>query len=541
MNIIFNGKPVTLTSDDFLQGGGEGDVYLKGDTCFKIYHEPRKMPAKQKLKELAALAHNSILAPCGPIYDKHLSHAIGFSMPYAGDSHLLCQLSNRQYRQQHGITSDTIGELVAGMRDTLLFIHSKGCLVVDYNDMNMLVSKGDPTIIRHIDVDSFQTPTSKATALMDSVRDRTITGHNWTKGSDWFAFAVTVFKLYTGAHPFKGRHPNYKPAQWMQRMDDGVSIFAKGAKSPPNAAPLDSIPARLRVWLCDVLQNGVRSPMPAMTGEASSIPFTEVLSNAKVKLEELFSTGSLIRDLFTLDGHPCAVTDRGIYQRDDLVSPGLSQGVMCLDGDWLAVKRTRKGVLVGDEEIECTGATCVGGRLFCMSNSSLNEVVLRKTAAGIRYAQRLIMGINLPALATFQGCWVQTLINTKWLIVPSGTGAKTLNIKEWAKGRVMDACAIDGAVLATVQYRDVIKAYKVDITGGRHVVTDLGEVDDISVGMIKLPQGIKVYTYGDRLVLAKGGKQKVVDLDGVTLGRLVLYGGEVWTYIRDKVYRVRVS
>ena len=40
-------KTINLTDKDFLSSGGEGDIYIKDNKAFKIYHE------KSKVKKIA--------------------------------------------------------------------------------------------------------------------------------------------------------------------------------------------------------------------------------------------------------------------------------------------------------------------------------------------------------------------------------------------------------------------------------------------------------------------------------------------------------
>jgi len=66
-----------------------------------------------------------------------------------------------------------------------------------------------------LDVDSYQTPSFHADALMESVRDPLIQNNKFTELSDWYSFGIVVFQMYIGIHPFKGRHPNFKKNEWL--------------------------------------------------------------------------------------------------------------------------------------------------------------------------------------------------------------------------------------------------------------------------------------------------------------------------------------
>ena len=46
---------VSLSNNDFLAKGGEGEVYVKGSTAYKIYTDKSKMIPAGKIQELSSL------------------------------------------------------------------------------------------------------------------------------------------------------------------------------------------------------------------------------------------------------------------------------------------------------------------------------------------------------------------------------------------------------------------------------------------------------------------------------------------------------
>ena len=224
---------VRLGRTEFKAQGGEGAVYVKGQTAYKIYADPSRCIAQAKIDELSLLVQPNIIRPVQLILDRQ-NLPVGYTMRAIGKAHSLCQLFPKAFRQRNNITPEIMLRLVRQLQTGVLHIHSRGILVVDLNEMNFLVST-DFAELFFIDVDSYQTPSFPATALMESVRDRHATTH--THDSDWFAFAVVSFQMFVGIHPFKG---TYAPLQHL----------------PDNAARLD---ARMRANI-SVLHAGVTVP-----------------------------------------------------------------------------------------------------------------------------------------------------------------------------------------------------------------------------------------------------------------------------------------
>ncbi|HEU4796864.1 MAG TPA: hypothetical protein VFT02_14610, partial [Pyrinomonadaceae bacterium] len=166
---------VQLGRTEFKAQGGEGAVYVKGQTAYKIYTDPSRCIAQAKIDELSQLAQPNIIRPVHLILDGS-NRPVGYTMRAVGKANSLCQLFPKAFRQRNNITPDLALRLVRQLQTGVLHIHSRGILVVDLNEMNFLVS-ADFAELYFIDVDSYQTPSFPATALMETVRDRHATTH----------------------------------------------------------------------------------------------------------------------------------------------------------------------------------------------------------------------------------------------------------------------------------------------------------------------------------------------------------------------------
>ena len=269
--IIKDGKPdsVNLDEKDFMCEGGEGKIYGKGSTIYKIYSDPAKMISPAKIDELKVLASPNILAPKNIILDTK-GNPLGFTMDWVKDTIALCKLFTNDFRSRFNVTDDMIVKLVENMRKEISFVHGKGAyLQVDGNEMNYLVDSKDFVTPKLIDVDSFKTPSFPPTALMASIKDHHTQG--FSELTDWFAYAVVVTQLFVGIHPFKGTHPNFKKFDMEGRMKANVSIFNKDVRLPSTVRDVNNIPSNYREWLARIFEKGERSLPPGVMGNIIAV------------------------------------------------------------------------------------------------------------------------------------------------------------------------------------------------------------------------------------------------------------------------------
>lgn len=258
---------INLGNREFIAQGGEGSVYAKGKTAYKIYTDTKRMIPLGKIQELSAITSKRVIKPDKVVYQNN--NPVGYTMRFVSNTQPLCQLFTRSFKDQHSIDTDDITNVVNDMRSTVSHIHSKDILIVDLNEMNFLIDNLFKEVY-FIDADSYQTKNFRATALMESVRDRH-TVNQFNKGTDWFAFAVVTFQLFVGIHPYKGRH--HKLKGFDERMLANESVFSSDVKIPRNCYSFDIIPKGLRDWYFEVFQNTLREAPPE-TFDASTIMAT---------------------------------------------------------------------------------------------------------------------------------------------------------------------------------------------------------------------------------------------------------------------------
>jgi serine/threonine protein kinase len=256
------GTTVNLTKKHFLAKGGEGSIYVRPPVVYKIF-EPGKMVPEGKIKELSVLDNPRIIRPKDVLLDSK-NKSVGYTMDYVKNTHVLCQFFTKAFRKRNNISHDMIWNLVQDMEKTTKFIHSKGVLVVDYNELNFLVDENFKKVY-FIDVNSYQTPNYRADAIMESIRDRHCKNNNFNQNTDWFAHAIVSFQMLVGIHPFKGKHPNFPDLKTSldARMQANISIFDPNVRYPKGAVqPFSVIPNHYLEWYKAVFNEGKRLPPP---------------------------------------------------------------------------------------------------------------------------------------------------------------------------------------------------------------------------------------------------------------------------------------
>lgn len=306
---------VEITDKDYKAAGGQAAVYCIGKTAYKIYHDPAKMIPEAKILELAALRDPNILGPQEVVYDPKTGQPLGFTMAYVKDTEFLCKIFTRDFRDDNNIGPSEIVHLVAGMQKTLDYIHSMKILVVDYNEMNFLLSS-DFKQVYSIDVDSWQTKSFHASALMESVRDRKGPKGKFTELTDWFSFAVVTFQMYTGIHPYKGYHPTYRH-DWNKKMEMGISVFDKDVQLPPACQDFSVIPKKHLDWYKEIFVKNDRSIPPYADAVVVGVSVGKVSSKGKFIVELLTDYKAPIKKLYFYDSQRYVVTSDEVYFGSD--------------------------------------------------------------------------------------------------------------------------------------------------------------------------------------------------------------------------------
>lgn len=431
--IIVQGVGLKKFSNDTYYGGrgGEGTILKDPPTAYKIYHDEKRMIPVNKIEELQPLRRfPNILGPQDIIFDaKKTKTPIGFTMAYVDQREFLTSLFNRNFKEDNSITPDKIIELVKKLQETLQNIHAEKILVVDFNEMNFLLDSKTFSQIYFIDVDSYQTKSHHATAIMESIRDRKIKNNQWTAFSDWFSFAVVSFQMYTGVHPYRGKHPDFKVNEWPLRMEKGVSVFDKDVTLPPSFMGWDVIPKPHLDWFKDIFKSNNRSIPPMPDGSISCGPSlaTLISSSGKFQVKVIQGYDENIRSVHFSNGCMYTVTKKSIYKGRQpwytLTKKYTQLGLMDVAGNDPLIVYKEGGTLqfmdnsdVVQHSLYADTATELNGIFYSLQGGYLRQHTAQKF-------QKIIVSTKTVTQVTsntvlHKGVAVQDILGRIWLAIP---------------------------------------------------------------------------------------------------------------------------
>jgi hypothetical protein len=301
------GEVVNIDKRHYKTEGGEGAIYIKGGVVFKIC-KPTTMIPRDKFNELAALSHPKIVKPESILLDKN-GVAVGYTMRLVPNAFPLAQILTKSYREREGVTPEQMAKLVQQIHDGIVHVHEKKMLQVDGNELNYMVTD-DHKEVYFIDVNSFQTPSHPALAIMPSIRDYSVgpdsSGYPaWTDLSDWFSYCVISWYMFTGTHPFRGKNPNVTATgnALEDHMRANKSVLDPETKFPRGAVyhPFeDVIPGgksgAYMQWYKAVLAEGKRlaPPMDFQAKLAFAIRVKEIIGSNNFNIKEIIGWRSPI-------------------------------------------------------------------------------------------------------------------------------------------------------------------------------------------------------------------------------------------------------
>ncbi len=422
-----------LSAADFRAQGGEGAVYVRGATAYKIFNDPRRMIAPAKVSELAVLTHPSIIRPTDLLLDER-SRPVGYAMRHVADGYALCQLFPKAFRARKNLTPEKVLALVERLREGVAHVHARGILVVDLNELNFLVA-ADFSEVYFIDVDSYQTPSFPATVLMESVRDRHAV--RFDSDSDWFSFAVVTFQMFVGIHPFKGNYPPLQNVTAKEKMLDArmranVSVLHTGVTTPASCLPFDVIPPVYLDWYRAVFEEGRRLPPPVdaratLTTAATHAPAIDD------------SSAFIITELRAFDGEVIAhdglvtVTRRAVYfdgrryaapsgETWAVVTPRMRRLVAArLDGGRVRLRDLTLGRDLASE-LSAEAVVVTGGRLYVKHDASLSEVEFVELGGDTLAVPRRVGNVTPNSTQLFEGVAIQNLRGAVYASLLSSPG-----------------------------------------------------------------------------------------------------------------------
>ena len=304
-----NKNKIKLDKRHFISQGGEGSIFARRGIVYKIYTNPKSMIPHAKIKELSSIKNSNVIKPERIVLDNR-QKPVGYTMKHISNTYALCQIFPKAFRDRTGMDTKNVLELIQKMQKTISDIHKEKILVVDLNEMNFLVNKKFEDIF-FIDVDSYQTNSFSATAIMDSIRDRH--SSTFSELTDWFSFGIVSFQMFIGIHPYKGIHPFLKGFD--ERMNANIPVFHKDVKFPKVCLPFDIIPQAYKDWFKAIFFDGKRLSPPSDPVELIVIPVVvkTVMGNEDFDIKEIFEYDSNIIKYISINGVRATITSKDLY------------------------------------------------------------------------------------------------------------------------------------------------------------------------------------------------------------------------------------
>lgn len=263
--LIFNKQRIQLDDKDSLGTGGEATVILHKNLALKIYHNPTPQRAK-KLKDFIDLKltlPDNVACPLDLVYDEK-SNIVGFSMHVAKNCKEAVFLSNKKHRNQQQITPNEIITYFIHVLQTLKVLHPNKIFVGDLNDMNLLFNNLFLSVF--IDVDSFQFGTYPCAVGTEQFLDPKLYGVDlslkqyFSQETDWYSYAVMLFKCLLLTHPFGGTHNTLQTI--VERAKNKISVFDSSVIYPKIAIKPETLSVELLDYFNKIFKLDQRIEMP---------------------------------------------------------------------------------------------------------------------------------------------------------------------------------------------------------------------------------------------------------------------------------------
>ncbi len=500
---------VKLTDRDFIGKGGQASVYVHRGYALKVFHTMQQMIPEAKLRELSRLNIPNVLKPKDILYTSRNKPA-GYVMDHCRHGEPLCRLFTKTFKQQHGIMPQDVVELVRAIHEMLVRIHAHGFLVVDLNEFNILVTDNWRKPV-FIDVDSYQTPTHQANAILESIRDP-LAGQDFTELSDWYSFAILSFQLYIGIHPFKGKHPNFPKGDLCTRMEQGASVLDPDVRLPAACNDFSVIPKAQLSWFREIFSNRDRSIPPLPGSICVGVPQPVIVqSKGYYEVRQVFEIAEPIQRVFQNMGSTYALSANGIwsgsrrvaarqFERESLLFAGPTPLICAFDRGALTFRQ------IGGAKVQRDSAERV---LFAPHTvcSILEGSLFQHNAMEVGHravvGKRKLCSLISNQTRIFDGLLVQESLDRTILIYPYDTGRCVVRaIPELDGARIIDARARGNIVAFLVQNGEQTDRLMLIFSGNMqsYKLRVVEDIDELNLNFAVLPNGICVFSVSDHAV-----------------------------------------
>lgn len=261
MDVYIQGKRITLNPKKVIGEGGEAKIYFHGNRAIKIYHAGFMTKRREsKLKAFPQNTPTKLISPVELATDIKGS-VVGFSMEMVAGAESFIMLSNKNFRAN--FSSEKVLKILLDALETLKNVHAAAMVVGDLNDLNLLFKQEDAFFI---DADSMQFGQFPCEVATEQFLDPRLYGVDFsgtpvfTAESDYYAFAVMLFKSLLLINPYGGVHKKYPT--FLRRAENRISVFDAEVKYPKTAVPFKVLPDELLDYFQKVFEKDLRGEFP---------------------------------------------------------------------------------------------------------------------------------------------------------------------------------------------------------------------------------------------------------------------------------------
>lgn len=416
-------KKIRLSKSNFVAAGGEGQIYKKTPKAYKIYTNPKSMLSYAKIQELSVIKNSNVIKP-EEILLNLAQKPVGYSMTHVKDTYALCQIFPKVFRDSTGFDVKASLHIIQRMQKTISDLHKLDILIVDMNEMNFLIDKMFKEVY-FIDVDSYQTKSFPATAIMESIRDWVAekNGQPFSQLTDWFSFGILSFQIWVGMHPFKGKHPTVKGIK--ARMLAQLPLFHKEVKFPKVCLPFNIIPQAYRDWYKGMFAYGNRAAPPTDGVQTLVIPVIvqTVAGNESFDVVEIFEYNSDIVKYISIDGTRVTITTDDLYIANSVVpqtcNKNIHVGITSMnkvisavieDGDVLLFNSSDRNI--PQYAIQAEEMMSYKGRIYIKNGDTFSEIDFVEMGKTLHAVPHPVANVMENATKLFDGVVIQNVLGS---------------------------------------------------------------------------------------------------------------------------------
>lgn len=512
-------NPINLTQQMFKFKGGQANVYIKGSTVYKIYHEQDEAIPLSKIQELQILNKKNILKPELALFNKQKA-VIGFTMTYIDNTIPMCQIFTNSGWRRLSIGIDAIIKLVNRMRKTTQFIHDNKCIILDGNEMNYMVDGKDITIPYFIDVDSYLTPSFSHPSkvyIMSSIRDY---HSKISRESDWFSFAIIACQLFLGVHPFRGGHPSYKRTDLENRMKDNISIFNKEVSVPPPTRDFNLIPKNYKEWFIELFEKGKRYEPPLLAGDVIITPvsISFIISNADFEIKLIKSFESNITYSTNIFSNKVIKTENALHiGKIKNIESKDCEVIYTQNGKPLFIKIENNSLVVKADNytgipLRCTDMFITNNILYLRNEDKLMEIDFPVKNDKVFMSVVKNWNIMKNASTVFSSVVYQSILGKAYLTIPSKGSCVNSPIKELDDYKIISA-KYDNGVCQVVGFKNgEYNKFVLVFSENDYKIRKIENISDSSINFVCLDNGIVISITDDYMEVFHKDSSKITKI-----------------------------